>query len=65
MGANQRHLYTLEIRASRDFAGHFTWVIRDRGKLFRRSDCPHPSPERARAAGEAEIGRLLDAEEHR
>jgi len=59
MGANVRHLYTFEVRASRDRPGHFTWVIRDRGKLYRRSDKPHSSETLARAAAEAEIERLL------
>ncbi|WP_336492576.1 hypothetical protein [Methylobacterium nigriterrae] len=59
MGANVRHLYTLEVMSSRYMAGHFTWVIRDRGKLYRRSDKPHPSETTARAEAEAEIARLL------
>ena len=65
MGANLRHLYTLEIKASRNLAGHYTWAIRDRGKLYRRSDKPHPSEAEARAAAEAEIERLLDAPDRR
>ncbi|AWN43217.1 hypothetical protein U8607_14845 [Methylobacterium durans] len=65
MGANLRHLYTLEIRPSREHAGHYCWAIRERGKLYRRSDKPHPSEAEARAVAEAEIERLLDAPERR
>ena len=59
MGASHRHLYTLEIRPSRDAAEHFTWAIRDHGKLCRASYRPVPSEVQARAIAEAEVIRLL------
>ena len=59
MGANHRPLYVIEVRPSRDVAGHFTWAIRDHGKLCRASYRPEPSEERARALAEAEVARLL------
>lgn len=58
MGAYQRHLFTIEIKASRHAAGHYTWAIRDRGKLFRRSDSPYPSEEQARVVALAELDQL-------
>ena len=60
MGANHPHLYTIEIRASCDVAGHFTWAIRDHGKLCRASYQPEPSEEQALALAEAEVARLLE-----
>ena len=58
MGANPRHLFTIEIGASKQGAGHYTWAIRDRGKLFRRSDTPYPSEGQARVVALAELDRL-------
>lgn len=63
MGANHRHLYTLEIRPSRDATGHFTWAIRDRGKLCRASYRPYASQEQARATAEHELARLNERNE--
>jgi hypothetical protein len=59
MGANVRHLYTVEVRPSRHDPGRFTWAIRDRGKLVRGSYRPHATEDAARAAAEAEIQRLI------
>ncbi|ACL62690.1 conserved hypothetical protein (plasmid) [Methylobacterium nodulans ORS 2060] len=59
MSAHGRHHFTLEVRPSRDVAGHYTWAIRDHGKLYRRSDWPYPSEAEARAVAEAEIARLV------
>jgi hypothetical protein len=59
MSAHGRHLFTLEIRPSRDLAGAYTWAIRDHGKLYRRSDWPHRSEIEARAAAQTELARLL------
>jgi hypothetical protein len=58
MSATVGHLFTLEILPSRDVSGHFTWAIRDRGKLYRRSDWPHASEAGARAIAEAEMMKL-------
>ncbi|MER2268544.1 hypothetical protein [Methylobacterium oxalidis] len=52
--------YTREIKPCEKPDGHFTWIIRERGKLLQRSDKPHSSEELARNKGEAEIERLLD-----
>ena len=60
MGAPPRHLYTLEIRPSRDAAEHFTWAIRDHGKLCRASYQPQRSKEQAQEIAEAELARLLE-----
>jgi hypothetical protein len=59
MSAHGRHLFTLEIRPSREVAGAYTWAIRDHGKLYRRSDWPHRSDAEARLAAEAELARLV------
>lgn len=59
MGANVRHLYTIEVRLSRDVAGRFTWAIRDNGKLCRASYRPEPTEAHARAIAEAEVARLV------
>ena len=58
MSATVGHLFTLEILPSRYVPGHFTWAIRDRGKLSRRSDWPHPSEAQARAVAEGELVKL-------
>ena len=50
----------MEIRASQDLPAHFTWAIRDWGKLDQCSDKPLPSETLARAAAEAEIAWLLE-----
>ena len=52
-------LYTLEVQASRDAPGSFTWLIRERGKLRRGSYKPHPSSAQARAVAESEMRRLI------
>ncbi|WFT77586.1 MULTISPECIES: hypothetical protein [unclassified Methylobacterium] len=59
MDAHGQHCFTLEIRPSRDAAGHYTWAIRDHGKLYRRSDRPHRSEAEAREVAEAELARLM------
>ena len=59
MSAPVGHLFTLEVLPSQDVPGHFTWAIRDRGKLYRRSDWPHPSEAQARAEAEAEMKKLV------
>jgi len=59
MGATGGHLYTVEVRPSRHDPGHFTWAIRDRGKLVRGSYRPHTSEHAARAVAEAEVERLI------
>jgi hypothetical protein len=61
MSARRRHLFTLEIRPSRDVMGAYTWAIRDQGKLYRRSDRPHRSEAEARAEAETELARLVAA----
>lgn len=58
MSATVGHLFTLEILPSRDAPGHYTWAIRDHGKLYRRSDRPHPSEAQARVVAEAELVKL-------
>lgn len=59
MSANAGHLFTVEVRPSQDVAGHFTWAIRDHGKLYRRSDRPHPSERRALMVAEAQLAMLM------
>lgn len=59
MSAHGRHLFTVEIRPSRDVVGAYTWAIRDHGKLYGRSDRPHRSEAEARAAAENELARLV------
>ncbi len=59
MSTDAIYPYTLEIRPCEEPEGHFTWVIRERGKLLQRSDKPHSSEALARKRGEAEIERLL------
>jgi hypothetical protein len=51
--------YTLDVSPCVKPAGHFQWTIRERGKLIQRSDRPHPSEDKARANGQAELDRLL------
>jgi hypothetical protein len=59
MGAKGGHLYTVEVRPSRQDPGRFTWAIRDRGKLVRGSYRPHASADVARAVALAEVERLI------
>ena len=59
MGAIPRHLYVVEVRPSREIASHFTWAIRDHGKLCRASYRPEPSDAQARAIAEVEVAQLL------
>ena len=59
MSTDASYPYSLEIKPCEKPEGHFTWVIRERGKLLQRSDKPHASEALARRRGEAEIERLL------
>lgn len=61
MGAHQRHSFTIEIKESRQADGCYTWAIRDRGKLFRRSDTSHPTQEQAREVALTELRDLQRA----
>jgi len=61
MSTDATYPYTLEIRPCEKPEGHFTWVIRDRGKLLQRSDKPHSSEALARRRGETKFERLRGA----
>ncbi len=50
--------YTLEVHPCENPEGHFRWLIRERGKLFQRSDKPHPSQEAALKSARAELERM-------
>jgi hypothetical protein len=58
MTTEQTYPFSLEVFAVEKPAGHFQWAIRERGRLIQRSDRPHPSEDKAREKGEAELERL-------
>jgi hypothetical protein len=58
MSIDQTYPYSLEVFPAEKPAGHYQWAIRERGRLLQRSDRAHPSEEKARQKGEAELERL-------
>jgi len=58
MNNEQTYPYSLEVSPCEKPAGHFQWAIRQHGKLIQRSDRPHPTEDKARAKGQAELERL-------
>jgi hypothetical protein len=59
MSTDTTYPYSLEVSPCEKPAGHFSWAIRERGKLIQRSDRPHPSEQKAREKGQAELERLF------
>ena len=50
--------YTLDVQPCDKPAGHFRWIIRERGKLLQRSDRSHLTEEAALKNGRAELDRV-------
>jgi hypothetical protein len=59
MSTERTYPYSLEVFPTDKPAGHFQWLIRERGRLIQRSDRPQPSEEKARQKGQAELERLF------
>ena len=59
MTTEQKSPYSLEVFPCERPAGHFEWAIRERGKLLQRSDRKHPSEDKARENGQAQIDHLI------
>ena len=58
MTVDELYPYTLEVHPCAKPAGHFRWIIRERGKLVQRADKPHPSQHAALKSGRAELERI-------
>ena len=61
MSHEEAYPYTLDVQPCDKPAGHFRWIIRERGKLLQRSDKSHPSQEAALKNGHAELERIAAA----
>jgi hypothetical protein len=59
MNTETTYPYSLEVSPCERPAGHFHWAIRKRGKLIQRSDRAHPSEDKTREKGQAELERLF------
>jgi hypothetical protein len=59
MSTSETYPYALEILPCEKPAGHYSWTIRERGKLLERSMGPAPSREEAERSGMKAIDRIL------